>query len=313
VVSFLFLAVLVEIVTIREDKLELLLGSQNIHVPVAQAKSYMQKTSLTLLVLGYLWSFFYLEGLNTTTIAHVVREWYFAGARHRVRSSVCGSISAMFRPTEIVKSTLRVSCTHAGSIAYGSFILAVATMPRILLELLNRQFQNLTDENTCIKLVFRILRCFLWCFQRCLEFVTDYAYSYVAVKGDSFCAAANESWLLMAKRPAQVALNSSVVGTLCFVTNITIPAILALVTWVFVQEVDEFWACLVAVSTFAYVIARIAVGGVYGHIITALFVCVAVDIDELGGRHLTQDLRFACGIPDDDVGISPDAKVQTST
>merc|ERR1712187_955260 len=214
-------------------------------------------------------------------------EWYFTEARHDDRFSVCGSIRAMICPTEIVKSMLRVACTHAGSIAYGSFILAVATMPRILLELLNKQFQNLTDKNTFIKLVFRILRCFLLCFQKCLEFVTDYAYSYVAVKGDSFCAAANESWLLMAKRPAQVALNSSVVGILCFVANITIPAILALVTCVFLQEIEEFWACLVAVSTFAYVIARIAVGGVYGHLITALFVCVAVDIDELGGRHLT--------------------------
>merc|ERR1712048_92324 len=282
--------------------------SWNFNFPVAKAKSYTQKTSVILVLLAYLWAFFYHVGLNTTTVAHVVREWYFTEARHGDNSSVCGSIRAMFCPTEIVKSMLRVACTHAGSIAYGSFILAVATMPRILLELLNRQFHNLTDENTFIKLVLRILRCFLWCFQRCLEFVTDYAYMYVAVKGDSFCAAAKESWLLMKKRPAQVALNASVVGILCFVANVTIPTILALVTWVFVQEVE----CLVAVFTFAYMIARIAIGGVYGHIITALFVCVAIDIDELGGRHLTSDLRDACGITEEDMRISPDAKVQIS-
>ena len=40
-----------------------------------------------------------------------------------------------------------------------------------------------------VQVAIKCTRCCLWCLEKCLQFITGYAYIFVALNGDSFCTA----------------------------------------------------------------------------------------------------------------------------
>ncbi len=40
-----------------------------------------------------------------------------------------------------------------------------------------------------MQVAIKCTRCCLWCLEKCLQFITGYAYIFVALNGDSFCTA----------------------------------------------------------------------------------------------------------------------------
>ena len=50
----------------------------------------------------------------------------------------------------------------------------------------------------------------MFCLQRSVEFVSYYGYVYVALEGGSFCKGCKSTFHLVARFPAQVAVNKTV-------------------------------------------------------------------------------------------------------
>lgn len=261
------------------------------HLDDEETRRKFKKGGMWTLVFTLVWVYFFHVGLFVTIVAHSVTTWYFRkhgevldAARHVLGFS-------------IIASTSQICRYHLGSVAKGSFLMAVCTMPRIIFEYFQAQAEGVAQANALVRAIVCATRCFLWCLQTCLQFMTEYAYVYVSVTGAPFCNSARQSFVLCAKYFEQVALDKLMSTALGWITTITVPATLGVIAFAFLgQDLEVYQACTLVILVIAYVTCRMVVG-VYDIVLTTLFICVMRDEELCGGEHMDADLRKAVGLP----------------
>lgn len=75
------------------------------------------------------------------------------------------------------------------------------------------------------------LRCCLCCIDRCLMFLTNYAFINVAITGKSFCPAAHAAMELVAKYPVQLALDAFASSVVYWVAVLVVPTTNVVITY----------------------------------------------------------------------------------
>jgi len=84
---------------------------------------------------------------------------------------------------------------HLGSLAMGSFIIAVVQFVRYTLMYLEKQAT--AGKNRVAALVMRAVQCLLWCIEKCLKFLNKNAYIQIALLGKPFCRSAKNAFALI--------------------------------------------------------------------------------------------------------------------
>lgn len=80
---------------------------------------------------------------------------------------------------------------HLGSVAFGSFCIAVITMIRIVFEYLAKKYEAVAGkDNPIYKAVACCMRCILWCLDTYVKFITKNAFVQIALNSMGFCSAA---------------------------------------------------------------------------------------------------------------------------
>ena len=131
-------------------------------------------------------------GLFTMAIAGAVCFWYFTTNKsHKRRVPVMTGL----------KTTLM---KHMGSVAFGSMIIAIVQLLRAILAYIDRKSKDVQKKNVVIRYVFKCLACCLWCFEKCVKYVSTNAYILVAMKGKSFCSSAVEAVGIIIRNIARV-------------------------------------------------------------------------------------------------------------
>ena len=137
-------------------------------------------------IFGTLWSSALIQAIGTFTIASTVCMWYYNhGANAELDSPVSRSARMAFR-------------YHFGSLAFGSFILAVVQFLQMVVELAKKQAeQSGMDQNKCFEYAINCLRCCLACVERIVQFINDTAYIQIALRGKNFCMAAFDGFQIV--------------------------------------------------------------------------------------------------------------------
>jgi hypothetical protein len=102
---------------------------------------------------------------------------------------------------------------HLGSLAMGSFIIAVVQFIRYTLMYLEKQAT--AGKNRVAALVMRVVQCFLWCLEKCIKFLNKNAYIQIALLGKPFCRSAKNAFALIMRnmlRFGWVALLSGIIN-----------------------------------------------------------------------------------------------------
>eukprot|EP00878_Enallax_costatus_P033529 GHUV01037026.1.p1 GENE.GHUV01037026.1~~GHUV01037026.1.p1 ORF type:complete len:159 (-),score=37.88 GHUV01037026.1:117-593(-) len=85
------------------------------------------------------------------------------------------------QPTFPVLKAMRTTVIfHLGSIALGSFIIAVIQFLRLLLEYVDKKTRQLQQQNKVAKAFMWLVRCLLWCLEKIVAFINRNAYILVA-------------------------------------------------------------------------------------------------------------------------------------
>lgn len=132
---------------------------------------------------SFLWNNALLIATGQCIIAGAVVVWFFAPKNQKTRS---GKVQFAFW------NAMRY---HFGSLAFGSFILAVVQFVRYALMYLEKQ--SGTPKNRIAVLLNRIVQCILWCFEKCIKFLNRNAYIQIAIKGTNFCQSALKAFSLI--------------------------------------------------------------------------------------------------------------------
>ena len=163
---------------------------------------------------GILWTLEVVRNTGYTSLSGNVSDWYFFRRDEAMRSKA-----------PLLRAFLRVVRYHLGSILFGSFIIALIQLVRIIMATVDAQTKKLQDASKLLKLAIKGIQCCLYCFEKTVKFITNYCYIYVAMQGSGFCTSCFATFSLIFSQPAQLALNTLVRNILSLIQLIGIPAV----------------------------------------------------------------------------------------
>jgi choline transporter-like protein 2/4/5 len=179
---------------------------------------------------GFLWTNQLIAAISTTTIAGAVCRYYWS-REHSVAEMGRFPIATSF------KNCFRY---HLGSLAFGSFIIALVQFIRACLMYIDRQTKELQETNVAVKIALKVVACCLWCLEKCLKFISKNAYILIAMKGRSFCTSTRESFILIFANMAQVTITSVVTNLIGLVAQIAITVGCALLLFVYFDQSEQY-------------------------------------------------------------------------
>jgi choline transporter-like protein 2/4/5 len=156
---------------------------------------------------GLLWTNQVLQGIAIMVISGAVSKWYFAGP-HDVPDEDLEEDELKDRQARLDKPLMKSCCRtlryHVGTVMFGGFIIAAVQFMRAILEYVDSQTKSWQDKNKLLACAFKMLRCCLYCFEKCVKYVSQMAYITTAISGSSFCVSAYRSIQLFQRESALI-------------------------------------------------------------------------------------------------------------
>ena len=140
-------------------------------LPMLTQVKWSENTRYAILysLFGYLWLNAFIISSMMFTISATCGQWYFS-----CTSDSDGSSS-------IIKSIMWIIRYHMGSIAFGSFLIALVQFIRIIFEYYKKQIEKANKENPAIKCILCCTSYLLDCLERFIKFITKNAYIQVSI------------------------------------------------------------------------------------------------------------------------------------
>ncbi|KAM8746410.1 choline transporter-like protein 5-B isoform 3-T3 [Acanthopagrus schlegelii] len=229
---------------------------------------------------AFLWLVNFTIALGQCTLAGAFASYYWA----------------LKKPDDIPACPLYSSFSrairyHTGSLAFGSLILAMVQLARIVLEYLDHKLRG--SQNACARFLFCCLRCCFYCLERFIKFINRNAYIMIAIYGKSFCTSSRDSFCLLMRNILRVAVLDKVTDFLLFLGKLLISGSVGVLAFFFftrkipviqeeVPSLNYFWVPLLTVIFGSYMIAH-GFFNVYAMCVDTLFLCFCEDLERNDG------------------------------
>jgi choline transporter-like protein 2/4/5 len=172
---------------------------------------------------------------------------------------------------------------HAGSLAMGSFIIAVIQFIRITFAILAEQAAKASGDNAAVKIIIKVGDCCLKCIEKVCDYINTMAYGYIAVSGDSFCSSAWNGFLLNLKFGLEFAWANFIASIFILLGKVGITILNCFFCYMIMKHVtkdlDEITSTagpLAVVALVSYAAANIFLG-LFDEAVLAMLVCLCVD------------------------------------
>uniref|UniRef100_H3GJB7 Choline transporter-like protein n=1 Tax=Phytophthora ramorum TaxID=164328 RepID=H3GJB7_PHYRM len=241
---------------------------------------------------GFLWTAQLINAISMCTIAGAVSRYYWS--RNKT--------SEEMGPFPVLTSFKNCFRYHFGSLAFGAFIIAVVQFIRAALLYLDHQTQDVQKSNLVLKVVMKIVQCFLWCLEKCLRFLSKNAYILIAMKGHSFCSSAKDAFKILLSNIAQVGAVSTVTFLLLGAGKVAIALSCAIATFAYLEKNSDDYGVGGAhelSSPLAPILLALLLGwfvastllGVYEMAIDTILLCFCEDkeVNKTSGQYFMSD------------------------
>ncbi|KAJ9576462.1 hypothetical protein L9F63_006675, partial [Diploptera punctata] len=178
-------------------------------------------------IFGIFWGLFFISGLGDMILAGTFATWYWTFKKKDV---------PFFTLTRSIGRTFRY---NLGTVAFGSLILAICRMIRVILEYISHKLKKY--DNAFVKAILCCLKCFFWCLEKFIKFINKNAYIMCAVHGKNFCRSAKDAFNLLMRNVIRVFVLDKVTDFLLFLGKLLITAAMcALSFFAFTKEIDYY-------------------------------------------------------------------------
>jgi len=221
---------------------------------------------------GLLWVNAFVLASAQFIIASSTCLWYFSqGTGQKSSHTIRTSVYRLFR-------------YHFGSIAFGSLILALIQLARIILAYFQQQAKKMQGKNSkLIKWALACLQCYLACFERFIKFLNKNAYIQIALTGKNFCLAAKDGFFLVLRNPLRMGALATIGSIFILFGKVFIASITALGAFLYVTKGSQYenklynpFIPVLLVFIFAYAIGAVFMT-IYGLAADAILACFIVD------------------------------------
>lgn len=159
-----------------------------------------QKYMVVYYIFGSFWIMELANAIGQFVISYMIVLWYYSP------KDMHGCKVAPGIP--LLRAYFAAFFCHLGSLAVGSFTIAVVRLAKLALGALAAHAKG--SGNKVMECVAKSLGCIIECFQNCMEFLNKNAYIDIAINSNNFCMAARHSFDFMLRNAGEiVVLNGS--------------------------------------------------------------------------------------------------------
>ncbi|XP_071330664.1 choline transporter-like protein 2 isoform X4 [Trachinotus anak] len=228
----------------------------------------------------FFWCANFVIGLGQMTLAGAFASYYWA------------FVKPDDMPAFPVFSSLGRSLRyHTGSLAFGSLILSIVQIIRVLLEYLDHKLKG--AQNKFAKFLLCCLKCCFWCLEKFIKFLNRNAYIMVAIYGKNFCTSARDAFFLLMRNMIRVAVLDKVTDFLLFLGKLLIVGLVGVFAFFFFSgrvkafentapNLHYYWVPILTVVIGSYLIAH-GFFSVYAMCVDTLFLCFLEDLERNDG------------------------------
>ncbi|KAI9722482.1 MAG: putative choline transporter, neither null mutation nor overexpression affects choline transport [Chrysothrix sp. TS-e1954] len=151
---------------------------------------------LVFITFAMYWISEWLKNTIHTTISGVYGSWYFCPNNF---------------PKGATRGAFKRAMTYSfGSISFGSLVVAIINMLRQACSIAQNQASQ--DGNMIGACLFCLIGCFIGLLDWAVQFINRYAFSHIALYGDSYLQAAKDTWTLIKRRGIDALVNECLIG-----------------------------------------------------------------------------------------------------
>uniref|UniRef100_A0A1E1W227 Choline transporter-like protein n=1 Tax=Pectinophora gossypiella TaxID=13191 RepID=A0A1E1W227_PECGO len=229
-------------------------------------------------LLGFFWTMFFISGTADMMLASTFSTWYWTPKRDLPFFTLTAGI-------------FRTLCYHLGTVAFGSLIIAIVRVIRVILEYIDHKLKKF--DNPFTRCLMCCCKCFFWCLENFIKFINKNAYIMCAVHGKNFCTSARDAFSLLMRNIVRVVVLDKVMDFIFFLSKLLISigvgfAVYYIAQWNYVYEVTNgerlnysyIPAIILAIAT--YLISSIFFN-VYSMAVDTLFLCFLEDCERNDG------------------------------
>jgi len=183
---------------------------------------------------------------------------------------------------------------HTGSLAFGSFIIAVVQVIRIMLEYIDHKLKK--SENKVAKFIMCCLKCCFWCLENFIKWLNRNAYIMVAIYGKNFCASAKDAFKLLMRNVLRAAVLDRIVDFVLLMGKLVVTLGMGALSWAFFSgelrrtisvkfqepQLTYYYMPIVVVVLCTFVIAS-GFFNTFGMAADTIFLCFLEDLERNDG------------------------------
>lgn len=170
---------------------------------------------------------------------------------------------------------------HLGTLAFGSLILTICRIIRLVLEYIDQKLKKYNNELT--RAILCCCRCFFLCLENFLKFLNRNAYIMTAIHGKNFCTSAKDAFNLLMRNVLRVIALDQTTDFLFFLSKLLISLGMSASCYIYITS-DLFnkhfpevlihypLAQVVLIFIGSYIIASVFFS-VYSMAVDTLFLC----------------------------------------
>ncbi|ESL08352.1 hypothetical protein TRSC58_03945 [Trypanosoma rangeli SC58] len=223
---------------------------------------------------GFLWTVAFINAVCFTTIAFVSVFWYFSSLYNAEKSvPVCG----------VCKGISWTLFYHTGTLAFGSFLIAIIQTIRFVLSYFVRKAQSLVHDSGMIRCMVCYLECFIAYFERVISVINTNAFVMMCLTSHCFCISACCAIQFIMSYTVELLFLTWFINILIFLAELLVVAGCCVSAY-FLCNVPElatdihvFVMPLIVIGIMAFLLSR-AFFSVYESAATALLVCYCYDL-----------------------------------
>jgi len=181
-----------------------------------------------------------------------------------------------------------------GSLAFGSFLLAIIWTIRVVFEYVDKKLKNFSDNNAAAKCISNMVRCCLDCCHRFIKFINTNAYIQVALTGENFCSSAMAAFVLALKHSSTFFITNGIGTLIMLLGKLTISVGNTVIGYLMVtniksinSELESPIPPLFVIFVISYLMASVFMSVYYVTSLTVLQ-CLYVDVDICNQKEVNQ-------------------------
>ncbi|KAH8312643.1 hypothetical protein KR044_011859 [Drosophila immigrans] len=225
-------------------------------------------------VFGFLWLSFFISAFSDMVLAATFARWYWTFKKRDVPYFT------------LTNAFCQTALYHLGTLAFGSLILAICRLIRLVLEYIDAKLKKY--DNAVTRAILCCMRCFFWLLESFLRFLNRNAYIMCAIHGKNFCSSAKDAFNLLMRNFLRVVTLDKVTDFLFFLSKLLLTGGAGVATYYFLANNPAVIQLNhKAVPTTVVVIAAFLITsvffGVYSMAVDTLFLCFLEDCERNDG------------------------------